>query len=105
MARQITSISRPAIIEARRPMASPWVGIANTALRELRKYQTDFGMNPSARVRLPISTPRGNDPLAELERRRDEAEANVEEARFEKLRRDREGRVSAGKAEREKTNG
>jgi P27 family predicted phage terminase small subunit len=34
------------------PINSPYVGIANTALDQMRKFCTEFGLTPASRVRL-----------------------------------------------------
>lgn len=48
------------------PVQSPYLGIANTALKFIRDFATEFGMTPSSRTRVSAS-PRGNvGPLAEF---------------------------------------
>ena len=34
------------------PVQSPWVSISNTALDQMRKYLTEFGMSPAARSKV-----------------------------------------------------
>ena len=47
--------------------ASPWVGIANAASQRMRQYMTEFGLTPSARVRLRgVETTKKELSLAEM---------------------------------------
>lgn len=51
------------------PVQNPYVGIANTALDQMRKFLIEFGMTPASRSRLQITvTPQENetDPWADL---------------------------------------
>ena len=38
------------------PIQNPYVGIANTALDQMRKFATEFGLTPASRSRLHIET-------------------------------------------------
>lgn len=44
------------------PVLSPWLGVANTALKQMRSFLSEFGMTPSARVRVKVEAPRPKDP-------------------------------------------
>ncbi len=47
------------------PIQNPYVGIANTALDQLRKWATEFGMTPAARSRIHVEAPdEQTDPFA-----------------------------------------
>jgi P27 family predicted phage terminase small subunit len=52
------------------PVQSPYLGIMNTALSEMRKFMTEFGMTPSSRSR--VSSNKDNNakesPLAKFQR-------------------------------------
>jgi P27 family predicted phage terminase small subunit len=37
------------------PIQNPYVGIANTAMDMLRKYETEFGMTPASRCRINVA--------------------------------------------------
>jgi P27 family predicted phage terminase small subunit len=37
------------------PIQSPYLGIANTAMRQMRDFLTEFGMTPASRTRIEIS--------------------------------------------------
>jgi P27 family predicted phage terminase small subunit len=49
------------------PIQNPYVGVANTALDHLRKFASEFGMTPSSRSRINVSsTPSAGDPFADF---------------------------------------
>lgn len=48
------------------PMQNPYVGIANTALDQMRKFLVEFGMTPSSRSRLSVETTPKESKLADL---------------------------------------
>jgi phage terminase small subunit len=39
------------------PIPSPYLGIANRAMRQMHGLLTEFGMTPSARSRVPAGAP------------------------------------------------
>lgn len=43
----------------------PWVGIANAALDNMRKFAVEFGMTPSSRTRVRVSKQEELDPFEE----------------------------------------
>lgn len=43
------------------PIQNPYVGIANTALDQMRKFLIEFGMTPASRSRLQIDPPASPD--------------------------------------------
>lgn len=47
------------------PIPSPYVSIANRALKQIREFATEFGMTPSSRSRVQASPDRGKTPLGE----------------------------------------
>lgn len=49
------------------PIQNPYVGIANTALDQMRKFAVEFGMTPSSRSRISVTDgPTSGDPFAEF---------------------------------------
>ena len=47
------------------PVQNPYVGIANTALDQMRKWAVEFGLTPSSRSRIHVETPSQDaDPFA-----------------------------------------
>ncbi len=48
------------------PMQSPYLGIANTALKFMRDFATEFGMTPSSRSRVSATRKAGQSPLEEF---------------------------------------
>jgi P27 family predicted phage terminase small subunit len=49
------------------PIQNPHVGIANTALDQMRKFAVEFGMTPSSRSRINVAdAPTSGDPFAEF---------------------------------------
>ncbi|HMR01748.1 MAG TPA: phage terminase small subunit P27 family [Candidatus Competibacter phosphatis] len=53
------------------PVVSPWMGIANTAMKQMLRYLTEFGMTPAARSRVTVATEQDADPYEEFLRRKD----------------------------------
>jgi P27 family predicted phage terminase small subunit len=49
---------------------NPWVGIANKALEEMRRWMTEFGMTPSSRSRVKVEKPAEPDPFEEFVKQR-----------------------------------
>jgi P27 family predicted phage terminase small subunit len=45
------------------PIANPYVGIANRALDQMRKFAVEFGLTPASRSRLSIQTAPSADPF------------------------------------------
>jgi P27 family predicted phage terminase small subunit len=41
-------------------MQNPWLGVANRALDEMRRFLVEFGMTPSSRTRVKVESP--NEP-------------------------------------------
>jgi len=49
------------------PIQNPYVGIANTALDQMRKFAVEFGMTPSSRSRISTADgPTSGDPFADF---------------------------------------
>jgi P27 family predicted phage terminase small subunit len=49
------------------PIQNPFLGIANTALDQMRKFLTEFGMTPASRSRLSVdAAATSSDPFAEF---------------------------------------
>jgi len=49
------------------PIQSPYIGVANTALDHLRKFASEFGMTPSSRSRINVSSaPTTGDPFSDF---------------------------------------
>jgi P27 family predicted phage terminase small subunit len=49
------------------PIQNPYVGIANTALDQLRRFAAEFGMTPSSRSRIHVADgPTSTDPFTEF---------------------------------------
>ena len=48
------------------PIANPYVGIANTAMDQMRKFLVEFGMTPASRSRIQVTPTIGPDPFAEF---------------------------------------
>lgn len=49
------------------PIQNPYVGVANTALDHLRKFASEFGMTPSSRSRINVSSaPTAGDPFSDF---------------------------------------
>jgi P27 family predicted phage terminase small subunit len=46
------------------PIQNPYVGIANTALDQMRKFLIEFGMTPASRSRLSVETAPKHSKLA-----------------------------------------
>ena len=45
------------------PIQNPWLAVANTALKQMRAFLTEFGMTPSSRSRVTVSKPEKKDPF------------------------------------------
>jgi P27 family predicted phage terminase small subunit len=39
------------------PQVSPWLSVANEALRQMKAYAAELGLTPSSRTRLAVATP------------------------------------------------
>jgi len=49
------------------PIQNPFLGVANVAMDQMRKFATEFGLTPSSRTRLSIdSAPTSADPFTEF---------------------------------------
>ena len=62
-----------AVVEGSRgqPVRSPWIAIANTAMRQIRELGCEFGLSPSSRTRIRVDPKaarkaKAADPLEEL---------------------------------------
>lgn len=49
---------------------TPWVGIANSALENIRRFAVEFGMTPSSRTRVRVSKKEEADPFEEWARKK-----------------------------------
>lgn len=49
---------------------SPWVGIANKAMDQMRRFMVEFGMTPSSRARVKVEPKAAADPFKEFMERR-----------------------------------
>jgi len=45
---------------------SPWLAVANRALKQMKEFAVEFGMSPSARSRVKVETPDEDGGLADL---------------------------------------
>jgi P27 family predicted phage terminase small subunit len=50
--------------------ASPWVQVANNALKQMRAYLVEFGLTPASRSRVTVAKPEEKDPYNEFLNRR-----------------------------------
>jgi P27 family predicted phage terminase small subunit len=48
------------------PIQNPYVGVANTALDQMRRFMVEFGMTPSSRSRIQVAPPAGEDPFEQF---------------------------------------
>jgi P27 family predicted phage terminase small subunit len=49
------------------PIQNPYVGVANTALDQMRKFAVEFGMTPSSRSRISVTDgSKSDDPFTEF---------------------------------------
>jgi P27 family predicted phage terminase small subunit len=48
------------------PIQNPYVGIANTALDQMRKFLIEFGMTPASRSRIQVASSSGDDAFTEF---------------------------------------
>lgn len=48
------------------PMMNPYLSIANTAMEQIRKYMTEFGMTPSSRSRIETTPQKPADELQQF---------------------------------------
>jgi len=48
------------------PVVNPSIGIANTAMREMRAFLIEFGLTPASRTRLKVEKPEDGVDLAKL---------------------------------------
>ena len=46
--------------------ASPWIGIANNALKQMKAFLTEFGLTPASRSRVSVAKPEKKDPYSEF---------------------------------------
>jgi P27 family predicted phage terminase small subunit len=49
---------------------SPWFGVANIALKQMRAFLTEFGLTPASRSRVTVAKPEEKDPYSEFLGRR-----------------------------------
>lgn len=52
------------------PVVSPWLNVANNAMKQMLRYLTEFGMTPSSRSRVTVAAPEETDPYEEFLRRK-----------------------------------
>jgi P27 family predicted phage terminase small subunit len=48
------------------PIQNPYVGIGNTALDQMRKFLTEFGMTPASRSRIQVTHTDAKDSFQEF---------------------------------------
>lgn len=53
------------------PVVSPWMGIANQAMKQMLRFLTEFGMTPAARSRVTVIKEDEADPYEEFLRGKD----------------------------------
>ena len=53
------------------PVVSPWLNVANAAMKQMLRFLTEFGMTPSSRSRVTVTTEQEADPFEEFLRRKD----------------------------------
>ena len=46
--------------------ASPWIGIANNALKQMKAFLTEFGLTPASRSRVTVTKSEEKDPYSEF---------------------------------------
>lgn len=46
--------------------ASPWVGVANNALKQMKAFLVEFGLTPASRSRVSVAKPEDRDPYSEF---------------------------------------
>lgn len=46
--------------------ASPWVGVANNALKQMKAFLVEFGLTPASRSRVSVAKPEEKDPYSEF---------------------------------------
>ena len=54
------------------PVVSPWMGIANQAMKQMLRFLTEFGMTPASRSRVTVNKESEADPYEEFLRRKDD---------------------------------
>lgn len=52
------------------PVLSPWLGVANTAMKQMLRYLTEFGMTPAARSKVTVASETEGDPYEDFLRRK-----------------------------------
>ncbi|MBX3014843.1 MAG: phage terminase small subunit P27 family [Caldilineaceae bacterium] len=52
------------------PILSPWLGVANNAMKQMLRYLTEFGMTPAARSRVTVAAETEADPYEDFLRRK-----------------------------------
>lgn len=48
------------------PVVSPWLNVANAAMKQMLRFLTEFGMTPSSRSRVTVAAPEEADPYEEF---------------------------------------
>lgn len=57
------------------PVVSPWLNVANAAMKQMLRYLTEFGMTPSSRSRVTVVTEQEADPYEEFLRKKETSKA------------------------------
>lgn len=52
------------------PVVSPWLNVANAAMKQMLRFLTEFGMTPSSRSRVTVEKEPEADPYEEFLRRK-----------------------------------
>lgn len=53
------------------PVVSPWLNVANAAMKQMLRFLTEFGMTPSSRSRVTVEKEQEADPFEEFLKRKD----------------------------------
>lgn len=48
------------------PVVTPWIGVANNAMKQMLRYLTEFGMTPASRSRVTVNKETEVDPYEEF---------------------------------------
>lgn len=54
------------------PVVSPWLNVANTAMKQMLRFLTEFGMTPSSRSRVTVGAEEEDDDYEAFLKRKDD---------------------------------
>jgi P27 family predicted phage terminase small subunit len=52
------------------PVVTPWINVANTAMKQMLRYLTEFGMTPASRSKVTAASEEEDDPYEEFIKRK-----------------------------------